>query len=244
MAQLYGSQTLQVKKKPIRGGRYRWSSPPLAPGGAAQRERIPGTATTGRGRMPDAPLTGNGDLGVSVGANLTAGEITLYLGLNQMWFINAYMHWNYTHADEVAPRRIGFGGVTIRAPALASVANFTGSQDMAKARLTASLGPLKLQLTLSEEESSSNGLVMRLHSTTPLDVEVEAWILPLERQCGQDIEPLPCYSFDGSTSTGIDHNSSSIWATRTPFSAFVAKPISSALAVRPEPTCTLHYCSD
>ena len=56
--------------------------------------------------MPDAPLAGNGDLGVSLGANRTAGEVTLYLGLNQMWFLNAYRHWNNTHADEVAPRRI------------------------------------------------------------------------------------------------------------------------------------------
>ena len=195
--------------------------------------------------MPDAPLAGNGDLGVSVGANLTTGEITLYLGLNQMWFINAYMHWNYTHADEVAPRRIGFGGITIRAPALAST-NFTATQDMARARLAVSLGPLNLQLTLSEEESSSNGLVIRLRnmevyqSTVPLDVEVETWVLPLQRECGQDIEPLPCYSFDGSTSAGIDHSSSSIWASRTPFSAFVAKPISATLSVRAAPTCILH----
>ena len=69
-------------------------------------QSIPGTATRGRGRMPDAPLAGNGDLGVSLGANRTAGEVTLYLGLNQMWFLNAYRHWNNTHDDEVAPRRI------------------------------------------------------------------------------------------------------------------------------------------
>ena len=68
----------------------RWSSPPLAPAGAAEAETIPGTGTIGRGRMPDAPLVGNGDLGATLGANLTTGELTLYLGLNQMWFLNAY----------------------------------------------------------------------------------------------------------------------------------------------------------
>ena len=70
----------------------RWSSPPLAPAGAAEADSqtIPGTGTIGRGRMPDAPLVGNGDLGATLGANLTTGELTLYLGLNQMWFLNAY----------------------------------------------------------------------------------------------------------------------------------------------------------
>ena len=68
----------------------RWSSPPLAPAGAAEAGTIPGTGTIGRGRMPDAPLVGNGDLGATLGANLTTGELTLYLGLNQMWFLNAY----------------------------------------------------------------------------------------------------------------------------------------------------------
>ena len=44
----------------------------------------------------------SGDLGVTIGANATAGELNIYMGLNQMWMINKYRHWNYTHADEVA----------------------------------------------------------------------------------------------------------------------------------------------
>ena len=82
----------------------RWSSPPLAPAGAAEAETIPGTGTIGRGRMPDAPLVGNGDLGATLGANLTTGELTLYLGLNQMWFLNAYRA-QPRHPHPTPPRR-------------------------------------------------------------------------------------------------------------------------------------------
>ena len=60
---------------PVSRYRPRWSTPPT---------RI------GSGHFPDAPILGNGDLGVSVGANLTAGSIELHLGLNQLWGIGHY----------------------------------------------------------------------------------------------------------------------------------------------------------
>ena len=104
----------------------RWSSPPLAPAGAAEAETIPGTGTIGRGRMPDAPLVGNGDLGATLGANLTTGELTFYLGLNQMWFLNAYRaqprHPHPTpHPTTLLPSHLLAGGTPATTPPRAGV---------------------------------------------------------------------------------------------------------------------------
>ena len=84
-------------------------------------------------------------------------------------------HWNYTHADEVAPRRIGFGGITIRAPSLANQP-FSAVQDMAAATLSAELGPLTLRLTLSEGAEPGSRLVLRLASRSkqPLELDVQS----------------------------------------------------------------------
>ena len=102
---------------------------------------------------------------------------------------------------------------------------------MQHAVLYASLGRLSLRVTLSEGEGAGSAVALQLSvSGPPLDVDVESWVLPLGKQCGQDITPSPCYQFDGSTTAGAEIHGGS-WVARTPFSVYVAKPISVALAV-------------
>ena len=53
---------------------------------ATWNSSIPSADTGGgQGAFSGSPYVGNGDLGVSLAANSSTGEITLYVGLNQMW---------------------------------------------------------------------------------------------------------------------------------------------------------------
>ena len=80
--------------------------------------------------LPSGPLLGNGDLGLSVGCNKARTEVTLYIGLNQVWLLNEYQHWSDNSGDQVGPRRLGVGGITISAPETAG-GNFSAELDMA-----------------------------------------------------------------------------------------------------------------
>eukprot|EP01052_Picozoa_sp_SAG31_P066155 SAG31_NODE_24961_length_471_cov_0.674731_1_plen_135_part_10 len=99
---------------------YKWTGPPATPTGEANSP------------LPSGPLLGNGDLGLSVGCNKAQTDITLHLGLNQVWLLNEYQHWSDNSGDQVGPRRLGVGGITISAPEIAG-GNFSAELDMARA---------------------------------------------------------------------------------------------------------------
>ena len=69
--------------------------------------------------------------------------------LLQVWLLNEYRHWTDNAADQVGPRRLGVGGLTISAPELAG-ANFSAELDMDRAEARVRLGALNLRVLLGE----------------------------------------------------------------------------------------------
>ena len=189
-----------------------------------------GTMTQGNGHLPTTPYSGNGDLGAAVEGSGACGEVQISLGLNQLWMINRYKHWPGPSGDDVAPRRIGLGGITIKAPPGA----FGVSMDRQKALLRVTLGSLSAVLTLSEGEELGSTLALRLNNTNasaPLDVEVVTWALGVGGTlCGPKHTPPECNTMDGFTSAGASVSGGS-FAMRSPFKAWVYKPVMAAIAV-------------
>lgn len=182
------------------------------------------------GRMPNTPYAGNGDLGAAVDGNGNCGEIQIDLGLNQMWMINQIKHWDGPEGDDVAPRRLGFGGVTIKT----APGQYSASMDMRNAQLRVRMGSLSMVLTLSEGEASGSTMAIQLNNTngsTPLDVEVVSWVLPVGGLlCGHKHTPPQCNTMDGFTAVGAAAGTGS-YAVRSPFKAWLYKPVMAALAV-------------
>lgn len=198
----------------------RWSSPPQAPRGPA---------------FPDGPILGNGDLGVSLGADLKLGELTLYLGLNQMWGIGSYSA--PVAVDEVLPRRLALGGVSLSAPALHGGA-FSATMDIAKGVVTATLRSPVAGLTLTAlvvpDENTlvttlrSNGTLASVGSGLPLNVT--SWVQPLGRLC-RSTPNRPgqrCLQMDGEVRAGA--GAGLAWSLRQPLGSSSPKPVRAALA--------------
>eukprot|EP01052_Picozoa_sp_SAG31_P052891 SAG31_NODE_13285_length_879_cov_2.648718_1_plen_198_part_01 len=147
--------------------------------------------------MPQTVYSGNGDLGVAVEGSGQCGEIQINLGLNQMWMINNYKHWPGPAGDDVAPRRLGFGGITIRT----APGTFDAVMDISKAELHATLGSLRVTLTLSEGEAVGSAIAIRLNNTNSsasMDVEVISWVLGVgSTLCGPKHKPPQCNTLDG-----------------------------------------------
>lgn len=183
--------------------------------------------------MPKTPFAGNGDLGAAVDGSGSCGEIQINLGLNQMWMINNYKHWPGPSGDDVAPRRIGFGGITI----LAAPGAFAAAMDMNKAELYVTLGSLSVTLTLSESEAIGSTMVIRLNNTNssaPMGVEVISWVMDIgSTLCGPKHVPPECNTMDGFVKYGASVSTGS-FAVRSPFKAWVYKPVMAALAVNSE----------
>ena len=143
---------------------------------------------------------GNGDLGVTVGA-VTGDdgneELVLYLGLSQMWGVDAY---NHTHdIDEVFPRRLGIGSIRIRAAekGMFDAASFNAVQDIEKGEVTATLtastakaaasGAAAVQPTLSIRvylHPSENVAITEIScSDASIQLNITMAVLPLKRLC-------------------------------------------------------------
>jgi hypothetical protein len=190
--------------------------------------------------LPSGPLLGNGDLGISVGCNKERTEVTLYLGLNQVWLLNEYQHWSDNSGDQVGPRRLGGGGITISAPEIAS-GNFSAELDMTLAEARVQLGPMSLRILLGERTpftpsaypTGHNGssILVEINSSIPLTLNVTGWSLGLGTVCGRKVphpHTTPCSTMDGATNAGATPEGI-LWTQRTPF-IFNAKPVSIATA--------------
>ena len=212
---------------------YAWGAPPATPTG------------TGNSPLPSGPLLGNGDLGISVGCQPgRAGkepctEITLYLGLNQVWLLNEYQHWSDNSGDQIGPRRMGVGGITFSAPELAG-GNFSAELDMTLAEARVQLGPMSMRVLLGERTpfvpsvypTGQNGssILVEINASAPLTLNVTGWSLGLGTVCGRKVPKphmTPCSTMDGTTRAGA--TDSGVWMQRTPF-IFNAKPVSIATA--------------
>jgi hypothetical protein len=89
-------------------------------------------------------------------------------------------------------------------------------------------------LTLSEGEASGSSMAIQLNNTntsTSLDVEVVSWVLGVGGTlCGPKHTPPQCNQLDGFTSAGAAPRAGT-FAVRSPFKAWIFKPVMAALAV-------------
>ena len=181
---------------------YEWAGPPATPTGEANSP------------LPSGPLLGNGDLGISVGCNKERTEVTLYLGLNQVWLLNEYQHWSDNSGDQVGPRRLGVGGITISAPEIAN-GNFSAELDMTLAEARVQLGPMSLRILLGERtpftpsayptDHNGSSILVEINSSIPLTLNVTGWSLGLGTVCGRKVphpHTTPCSTMDGATNAG------------------------------------------
>ena len=206
-----------------------WSAPPTA---------------IEAGHFPDAPILGNGDLGVSIGGDPAAGELSLYLGLNQLWGLKAYDRQADPSfvGDTVFPRRLGLGKITVRSPQLAALAaavaggtaaGFEATQSIADGVVNATLrldgAVLSVQAFLAPDE---NVLVTEVRATgaggLALHVNISSSVLalvPLTRRGNSKPELL-----DGKIGSGVAADGRTIYSQRQPLGASSSKPISVAVA--------------
>eukprot|EP01047_Picozoa_sp_COSAG01_P080584 COSAG01_NODE_15727_length_1303_cov_0.961889_1_plen_197_part_10 len=170
--------------------------------------------------MPDGPILGNGDLGVSVWADPGAGSLVVYIGLNQMWGTSKNCSCpelqpaccTKSHADfydVVFPRRLAVGGLTIQSNALRG-ANFSASLHLETAHVTANLSratdaggaSLGASLFLAEDE---NILLMQLTPNGSLGrLNISTWVEPLSPVCQRDLHKgiMLCEQLDGAVRAG------------------------------------------
>ncbi len=224
---------------------YEWSGPPATPTGEANSP------------LPSGPLLGNGDLGLSVGCDKARSEVTLYFGLNQVWLLNEYQHWSDNSGDQVGPRRLGVGGITISAPEIAG-GNFSAVLDMARAEARVRLGSMSLRVLLGERTpftpsaypTGQNGssILVEINTNNPVTLNITAWSLGLGTVCGRKVphpHTTPCSTMDGTSHAGATVEGGA-WTQRTPF-IFNAKPVSVATATTlvrdvasSQPNCTVN----
>lgn len=209
-----------------------------------------------KGMFPDGPLLGNGDMGITVGG--VTGErhsdegLVLYLGLSQMWGIDEYKH---THDnDEVFPRRLGIGSLTIFASDANGNATFVGAafsavQDNEKGEVTATLtgwhsgAPATLSIRCYLHPSENVAITeISSNSSSAIKVNVTVAVLPLKRLCRTTPNgPTTCQDMDGSTDAGTtpaaltssqsQSQSRTFYAVRQPLSGMSSpKPIRVAVA--------------
>jgi hypothetical protein len=225
-----------------------WSGPPAAP----TRHWLKPPSQPSAGRMPDGPLLGNGDLGVSVWADPARGVLVLYLGLNQMWGVSknctcpehqprccSQSHTDFY--DTVFPRRLAAGGLTLQSDAL-NHSNFSAALDIGGARANATLATtaasLSVGLFLAED---ANTLVVEVTTHGTLGVlNISTWVDPLAQVCQRDFHKgvVLCEALDGAVHSGsgvadaaASVACSSIYASRQPLSAAHSpQPVVAAIA--------------
>ena len=205
-----------------------------------------------QGRMPDGPMLGNGDLGVSVFADLVQGAVVLYLGLNQMWGTSKNCSCpehqpsccTQTHTDfydVVFPRRLAVGSVTVQADALRH-SNFSAQLNIATAHVTVNLtsptAALGLALFLTEDE---NALVIELAPSGALgSLNISTAVQDGKQVCQHDFHKgiLLCEPLDGEVRSAAagSPRCDSVYASRQPLSAAHSpKPITAAIATSVPP---------
>jgi hypothetical protein len=139
------------------------------------------------GAFSGSPYLGNGDLGVSIAANVSTGEITLYLGLNQLWGLrtNYSANASFLPPSPAFPRRLGLGKVVISIPQL-PLGNVLRAAFRAEQHISS--GVVNMLMSLSGTTLSvrvylapdENTMVAELSSDSPVDVEVSTSVLALQ----------------------------------------------------------------
>ena len=215
-------------------------APPAAPDGLALATRYashwstPPVGVPGPG-FPDGPILGNGDLGATLAADPSRGQLVMHLGLSQLWGIGAYQHPDNDPIDYALPRRLGLGGITVASSALLN-ATFRATQDIARGEVTATLsnsqGSLSLRSYLHPEQ---NVLVLELNASESLPINISSWVLPLARLCrhtpttgGGD----KCITMDGKVDAGGSTSNGALWSVRQPLGASSPRPIEVAVATQ------------
>lgn len=207
------------------------------------------------GVLPDAPLLGNGDLGISLGAVPENGSLVLYIGLNQMLAIVDHDDTG-SFADTVFPRRVALGAVVISSDSVIG-GNFTASQELVNGEVRASLSvvanhsstsQLNLTIVLSPDE---NVVAVRVQANGLHEVKVTATVLPLPPQLcrktpGSGGAPVTrCHALDGVVSAGAADGT--VWAQRQPLGLSSSQPVSAAIAAsivssnRSEAHCDINH---
>ena len=198
----------------------RWSS--------ADADSLPSSITAGN--FPNAPLLGNGDLGVALGYDAPSGAIVLHLGLNQMWGIKTYNRQadpSFT-GDTAFPRRLGLGSFSVGSALLAN-GSFAATQTLATGEVGATLSAggtaLSLRAVVSPTENvlllelNVSGLTGALNVTSSV-LGVGAVVNP-----GHGFGPE---KLDGTVGAGMRTNT--MWSQRQPLGLSSPKPISVAVA--------------
>ena len=206
------------------------ASPPVVEQYVARWTKPPAMIT--KGHFPDAPLAGNGDLGISLGGD-SDGSLTCHLGLNQLWGLREYGRQSdpgFT-GDTVFPRRLGLGYLRLWSPTLAN-ATFSAAQQLASgvvsANLTAASGQtLSVRAYVAPDE---NVLVAEVGADPPLEVHITTQALPLSELCKGSL----CETMDGRIAAGVSDAGGTrgpvLWSQRQPLGLSSPKPISVAVA--------------
>ena len=197
-----------------------WRTPP---------KHVPGPA------LPDGPILGNGDLGTTLGADPSRGQLDLHLGLSQLWGIGAYRHPNNDPIDFALPRRLGLGGITVASSALLN-ATFAATQDIARGEVRATLSNSQVSMTLrAYQHPEKNLLVVQLTASEALPVNITSWVLPLARLCRHTPTTgggNKCITMDGAVDAGGSTSNSSLWSMRQPLGLSSPRPIKVAVATQ------------
>lgn len=115
-------------------------------------------------KTPDAPLAGNGDLGLTMGGN--AGNLCFYIGKNDFW--RAYPV--YPEGGIASP-----GGVNIQIEALEG-ANYYAEQLPGKAEITGRFTNNNIEVDLKAWVAATRNLVIvELQSTRKCKAKVKLW---------------------------------------------------------------------
>ena len=197
-----------------------WSTPPVG---------VPGPG------FPDGPILGNGDLGATLAADLSQGQLVVHLGLSQLWGIGAYQHPDNDPIDFALPRRLGLGGITVASSALLN-ATFMATQDIGQGEVTATLSNSRASISLRAYlHPEHNVLVLELNASESLPVDISSWVLPLARLCrhtpttgGGD----ECITMDGKVAAGGNTSNGTLWSVRQPLGASSPRPIEVAVATQ------------
>jgi hypothetical protein len=190
-------------------------------------------STAAWGVLPDGPILGNGDLGVSLGAEPELGSLVLNIGLNQMIAIVDYDltgDWE----DQVFPRRVALGAVVLSSDAVIG-GKFTASQELANGEVTASLSASAAQLNVTVVLSPDrNEVIVRVQANRLPQLKVMTTVVPLPKQLcrrtpgGGGAPVTNCHALDGTVKAGAADGT--VWAQRQPLGISSPQPVSAAIA--------------
>lgn len=122
-------------------------------------------------KVPDGPLCGNGDIGIAVGADTGLGEVSFYIGKNDIW--NSYSY------EDMAGMR-GYGRLVFRAGGMAD-SRYAARQNLRRAEVTVSLGGADAAFSIEcRALRKSNLIVHRLFGERGT-IDMELSFIPTRR---------------------------------------------------------------